>query len=344
MTPEAVSPAALGGPVAPPPAPPLLRRIDNVPLAGGIGIAAVGVLLMVAVGGSYDGLSVAVGLGYAVAVVGMVVQIGHSHQLAFTQSAFMGAGGYGIGLLETHYGWGTAASIVVVVVLSGVVALILGSVVTRAPGLSLALATLLIVLLLSQLTTFSNYLGSFSGISGINELWNAPDYQQTLVLSGVVAAIILGLAAYVAWRLMRSNLGFQLAVLAEDEAMAQSLGINVRQRKLELFVFSSVLAAVGGALVGSLQGTVSPDIIGLPTELTLQVMLFIGGRRSIPAAVIGAVAIEWLSTRSTTVTSNLTIIDGVLLLAVLLFQPEGLAGLAGDAFKFVRRNHEHPAA
>ena len=46
-------------------------------------------------------------------------------------------------------------------------ALLIGAVVTRAPGLALALATLLLPLFIYQLATYSSWLGSFSGIDGV---------------------------------------------------------------------------------------------------------------------------------------------------------------------------------
>ncbi|HZD65121.1 MAG TPA: branched-chain amino acid ABC transporter permease [Acidimicrobiales bacterium] len=304
-----------------------LGRVDVVPLGAGAGIAAVGVALVLVMNGSYNGLAITTGLGYAVVTVGMVVQLGYSHQLAFSQSAFMGVGAYGVALLETRYGFGVPEAILAVIVVSALVALVSGSVVTRAPGLALALATVLLPVLLYQLATFSHYLGSFTGISGVGSLWSGGSYQGSLVGSGVVLALVLGLVTVVAWRILRSSVGLQLGALAEDEAMAEAVGVGLRRRKLELFVLGSVLAALGGALVASVQGLATPDIVSVSAELTLLVMLFIGGRRSIPAAIVGAVGIEWLSTRAQVVSSNLLILEGVLLLGVLLFEPEGLAGL-----------------
>lgn len=295
----------------------------------------VGALVVWAFGGSYNGLALTLGLAYGVVTVGMVLQLGYSHQLAFSQSTFMGIGAYGVGLLETRYGLSTAESFLSVIVLSALVAVVVGTVVTRAPGLALALVTLLLPLLLYQLATYSSYLGTFTGIPGVNPLYAGSSYTSGLVGSGVIVAGVLGLVSFGAWRLLRSGAGLQLSAFAEDEAMAESLGISLRQRKLEVFVLGSVLSALGGAMVAALQGIVTPGIINLPAELTLLVMLFIGGRRSIPAAILGAVGIEFLSTRAPSVSSHLDIIEGVLLLIVLLLQPEGLAGAVRQLVRLV---------
>lgn len=302
-------------------------RLDLIPVGAGTAVALLGVAVIATLGGTYDGLAVAVGLGYAVVTVGMVLQIGYSGQLAFSQSVFMGVGAYGIALLETRYGFGPFEAILMVLLISGFAALVIGTVVTRAPGLALALATLVLSLLVYELATFSGYLGSFAGINNIRPLWSSASYGTSLVHSGVLVAVVLGVVSFGVARLLRSGVGFQLASLARDEALSESLGVGLRQRKLELFVLGSVLAALGGALVASLQGIVTPDIVSLQAELTLLVMLFVGGQRNIPGAIVGAVGIEWLSTRGVVVSSNLDIAYAVLLLGILLVEPNGLAGL-----------------
>lgn len=302
-------------------------------LTGASTVAIVGVLIAGGLHGSYNGSTLSVGVAYAIVAVGMVVQIGYSHQLAFSQSAFMGLGAYGTAVLEVDHGWSPVASLVAVVVVGAVVSIVVGAFVTRVSGLALALATLLLPLILEQLATYSQFLGGFSGISGVAVLWSGSSYEAGIAHTGIVAALVLGLASFVAWRLRRSDVGLQLAVLAEDEALAESVGVRLRQRKLELFVVGSIFATVGGALVASLQGVSTPTLLGLPAELTLLTMLFLGGRRSVLGAIVGAATLEWLQTRSTAISSHLLLIEGPLLLVVLLVEPEGLGGGVGRLTK-----------
>ena len=117
----------------------------------------------------------------------MVLQLGYSRQLAFSQSVFMGLGAYGTGVLETKYGFSSLESLLAVIGLAAVAALLIGAVVTRAPGLALALATLLLPLFIYQLATFSSWLGSFSGIDGVAPFWTGADYTATLVQTGIIS-------------------------------------------------------------------------------------------------------------------------------------------------------------
>jgi branched-chain amino acid transport system permease protein len=299
-----------------------------VPTGSGVGVAGIAIVVLLGMGGSYQASVFTVAIGYAVVTIGMSIQLGYSRQLAFSQSAFMGLGGYVVAVLEVKYQVSVAVAFLAAIAVAAILSLLLSSVLTRIAGLALALVTLLIPQIVSQLATFSDYLGSFAGISGVAALWQADTYQQSLLGTGVIAALVLGLVAYLATRIMRSGVGLQLSAVAANEHMAEGMGVNLRQRKTEVFVFGSVLAALGGAIVVSAQAIVTPDLASEPAELTLLVMLFVGGRRSVWGAIVGAVAIEFLSSLSATITTNLSIIEGVLLVLVLLFEPDGLAGIA----------------
>jgi ABC-type branched-subunit amino acid transport system permease subunit len=316
------SPGAPEGPAAVP----RVRRRDPVPLGAGICIAAVGSVVLAAMNGSYLGLTVTTGIGYAIVTVGMVLQLGYSRQLAFSQSVFMGLGAYGVGVLETKYGFSSLESLLAVIGLAAVAALLIGAVVTRAPGLALALATLLLPLFIYQLATYSNWLGSFSGINGVLPLLTGPDYTATLVESGIACAVLLGIAAAIVLRVIRSGVGLQLMAMAEDERLGESLGISLRQRRLEVFVLGSVLAAVGGAAIASVQGIVTPDVLSETAEITLLLMVFVSGRKSITGVILGAIVIEYLTTSTSFISTNIGIIEGIALLLILIAEPDGVAG------------------
>ena len=145
--PAATEPAATGSGTLPGPAPGSMespaavhqvRRRDPAPLGAGVCVAAVGALVLAAMNGSYLGLTVTTGICYAIVTVGMVLQLGYSRQLAFSQSVFMGLGAYGTGVLETKYNFSSLESLLAVIGLALVTSLLIGAVVTRAPGLALA--------------------------------------------------------------------------------------------------------------------------------------------------------------------------------------------------------------
>lgn len=303
-----------------------VRRRDPVPLSGGVVIAVVGALVLVGMNGSYLGLTVTTGVAYAIVTVGMVLQLGYSRQLAFSQSVFMGLGAYGTGILETKYGFSSLESLLAVIGLATVAALLIGAVVTRAPGLALALATLLMPLFIYQLATDSSWLGQFNGIDGVSSFWSGSSYTATLVQTGIVSVVLLGIAAGIVLRVQRSGVGLQLMAMAADERLGESIGVSLRQRRLEVFVLGSVLAAVGGVVLASVQGIVTPDVINETTEITLLLMVFVAGRKSVTAAILGAIVVEYLTTSTSFISTNIGIIEGIALLIILLVEPDGVAG------------------
>jgi branched-chain amino acid transport system permease protein len=312
------------------PSPPDLLGRAAGPTGTAIGVTALAILAVVALQGGYYGSVLVLGIAYAIVTVGMAVQIGYSHQLAFSQSVFMGMGAYGVALLNTRYGWPVPLTLPVVVLGSGLVGTAVGSVVTRAPGLALALATVLFPIPVTTYVTYSDYLGSYTGIGGIAPLWTGDSASDSLIRSGIAAALLLGLCVFACGRILRSGIGLELAV-SSDERSAGALGIRIGRRRLELFVLGSMLAALGGAVFAGTQTVVSSDLFGQVSELTLLVMLFVGGRRSLVGAVVGAIGIEYLAGSTTFINTHLLIIEGVLLTVVLLFEPGGLAAIAVGA-------------
>src|SRR5207244_6082004 len=139
----------------------------------------------------------------------------------------------------------------------------------------------LMPLFIYELVTYSSWLGAFTGINGVLPLLSGSDYTTTLVLTGIVCAVLLGIAAAIVLRIIRSGVGLQLMAMAEDERLGESLGVSLRQRRLEVFVIGSVLAAVGGAATASVQGIVTPDVLSETAEITLLLLVFVRGRTSV---------------------------------------------------------------
>jgi branched-chain amino acid transport system permease protein len=308
------------------------RSLANLPaiLGPSFSAIAVGAACLIALfilNGNYDDSILLLALSYAIVVLGMTVQVGYSHQLAFSQSVFMGLGAYGVAVLNTKYAWPIAGATVVVVLVAVVIGLVIGAAVTRVPGFALALATLFFSVIVAGYVTFNVYLGASTGLGGIASLWNGSTFTSTLERSGVVAIVLLCAVFFICARILKSGIGLELALLGSDERVAASIGVNTGRRKLELFVLGSAIAALGGAVFAGTQNFVSTGSFDQTAELTLLIMLFIGGRRSLFGALIGAIGIEYLSGTSNWVASYLLIVEGVVFTLILLFAPEGAIDL-----------------
>jgi branched-chain amino acid transport system permease protein len=273
---------------------------------------------------------------YAIVTAGMAVQIGFSQQIAFSQSVFMGVGAYGVALLNTHDNMSVLEATPIVLVASAVAALILGSVVTRASGLALAVATLMLPLIAVGYVSSAGFLGGAVGAPLTGNLWPGSTPETVAVGGGLVTVVFLAIAVFIASRILTSDIGLELFVLGVDERTAAAMGVRTPRRKLELFVLGCVFAALGGAAYAGTQQFVPETLVDPTAELALLIMLFIGGRRSIIGAVVGALIIQYLQGAWNWVSVNILVVEGLLLTVVLLVDPEGLAGIVNTGLAWLR--------
>jgi branched-chain amino acid transport system permease protein len=300
-------------------------------------VVVVGLVVMLLFAQQYAGSVFILAFTYAIVTAGMAVQIGFSQQIAFSQSVFMGLGAYGVALLNAHTGLSSLAAAPVVMVASGLVALLLGSVVTRVSGLALAVATIMLPLIAVGYVSSASYLGGSVGMPLTSNLWSASTPGATVEGGGIVTVLVLGIVVFAATRILASDIGLELYVLGVDERTAAAMGVPTARRKLELFVLGSMFAALGGAVYAGTQLFVPATLVNPTAELSLLMMLFVGGRRSILGAVIGALAIQYLSGASNWVSVNILVVEGVLITVVLLVDPEGLAGIVTSVTARLRR-------
>ena len=300
-------------------------------------ILVAGAIIVLNYGLLYAGSVFVLSACYAIVTAGMAVQIGFSQQIAFSQSVFFGVGAYGVAILNTHLHMSVLLSGVVMVVAAALIALLLGSVVTRASGLALAVATLMLPLIAVGYVSGTNFLGGPVGSPLSGTLWPGSGSTTLVALGGgLIVVVVLAAVVFIASRILSSDIGLELFVLGVDERTAAALGVRTPRRKLELFVLGCVCAALGGVVYAGTQQFVPETVIDPQTELALLIMLFIGGRRSPIGAVIGALVIEYLQGASNWVSVNILVVEGVLLTAVLLVDPEGLSGITATGIAWLR--------
>lgn len=146
----------------------------------------------------------------------------------------------------------------------------------------------------------------------------------SLVAIGVTAALLAGLHLV----LHRTALGLRMRAAAEDSGMARLLGVPSNTVILAAFAISGLLAAVGGILLVSQTGTVTPTV-GLGAMLFGLVACVIGGLGSLQGAVLGgmllgcaSVALQASLPLEARPYRDALLFAGVFL--VILLRPEGL--------------------
>jgi branched-chain amino acid transport system permease protein len=263
---------------------------------------------------------------------------GYAGQVSIGHAAFFGIGAYSAALLGTRFNQSPWLGMLVGVALSLVAGAALGYLSNRLKGPYFALSTIAFSQVL--LIAASRWRGFTSGSEGIPVPFR-PGFA-TLGLGHVawvylalgVALVFFGIELW----LEHSRFGYRLAGVREDEDAAQALGIPARRLKVIAVMASAALTSVGGTLWAQYVGFVDPFYV-FSVDLSVRFALntIIGGMGTALGPFLGSIFITSLETylRATLsgVRSGFTgiylIVYGVMLILVVRFIPEGLAGLAG---------------
>ncbi len=277
---------------------------------------------------------------YAIALLGMVVLVGHSGQVSLGNGAFMAAGGYAFALALLH-NWPLWLAIVAAAIMGAVLGLAVGLVAARLSGPYLAGLTLGLAVGLPALANrFPDLLGGDSGL-----LLDGPYPPDRLGadfpverwqawIAGATAIIVLALIA----SFVGSPLGRSVRATRDHEPAAALVGIDTARTKVVAFAVSAVCAALAGAVLTTILGLAAPGAFGVGLSLSLLVGTIVGGRQRLLGALIGAVLLALTPEALAGLVSNLGLPDrvglnlpnlvyGGLLLLTVGLAPGGLANI-----------------
>jgi len=141
------------------------------------------------------------------------------------------------------------------------------------------------------------------------------------------------LALPLLFRLYQSPFGLLLKSLREDEAAAESLGIDARAVFLQAFVLSAAFAALPGALYASYVTYIDPTLFTLNESIFLVAILLLGGAGNRIGPLVGAAvmvflpeALRFVGLPDAIAHNVREVIYGLLLVLLMYFRPQGIAG------------------
>ncbi len=269
------------------------------------------------------------GVAYSIIFLSIVLLTGMSGQISLAQATFAGIGAFTAGQLAIHFGMSVIAGIVLGGLIAAVAGILLAFPTLRLGGIALALSTLGFALVISDVVFPLSWAGN--GGTGIT----IPRPQiGAISLEGnrsyMILALVILIVLSVAVALIRSGtIGRQLAAIRGSEVGAESIGIDTRRLRLLIMALAAGIAGIGGAVYGSLEGSVSSNDFNYEISLIFVVVVATVGVRTISGAIEAGLAYAVLSQLISTLPSRYASLLAFLFgLAALTYvrHPEGVVG------------------
>ena len=176
---------------------------------------------------------------------------------------------------------------------------------------------------------FTGLFQAYDYTGGDNGITNFMPPRFGLTPQVYAALIIAAVALCIAFlaRIVRSPLGFAIQAVGEEPHRAAALGFSPRTVQLVAFVIAGMLAGVAGTMYAVFHGNAFPDYAGIGITVDALVMVVIGGVKGFYGGVFGAIIYVLLKTFVSRAFTHWELVIGLILIAVVLIFPAGVAGL-----------------
>jgi branched-chain amino acid transport system permease protein len=139
--------------------------------------------------------------------------------------------------------------------------------------------------------------------------------------------IIVALCVLYCWFFTKTPLGRLDKCMRENEERTGFIGYNTYATKLLVYVIAAFFCSIAGALSSSFQEFVSTAIINLDKSAEILIFTFVGGRGIFWGPILGASFLTFLNDALSSLTEYWAIIQGAIFVILVIYAPDGLAGL-----------------
>lgn len=297
-----------------------------------------------------------------IAAVGLSILSGTTGQLSVAQGAFMAVGGYTAAIAAVELNVPIVPATALAVTVAVVIGVLVGLPALRLDSLYLAVATLALhaalLFQISNMEITGGHVGLRLPVSSIGgwRLDTRADFFYLLLPTVLVCIAVTS-------RLLRSRTGRALMAIRDHELVAAGLGIHVTRFRLLAFALSAAFGALAGSIDAFAAPTITPDSYPLALSIQLLTIVIVGGMGHLGGAVAAAIVLSYLPEALRIATDGLSSIAprlaeqvlalqtgayGIVLVVVLVRQPQGLAGWwqqrrAGRHIAIPPDPHERPS-
>ena len=304
-------------------------------------------------------------LTYAFVAIGLVTLWGYGGVLSLGQGVFFGVGGYCMAMflkleasdpestkiqstpgIPDFMDWNQITSLpwfwepfhsftftlLAIFVIPALLAYFIGAAMfkRRVGGVYFAIITQAIALILTILIIGQQgYTGGANGMTDLKTLngWDIRTDTAKYILYFVTGTLLIGVIAGLRW-MLATRFGRLLLAMRDREDRVRFSGYDVANFKIFMFCVAAIVAAMGGALFTLQVGFMSPSFVGIVPSIEMVIFTAVGGRMSLVGAVYGALLVNAGKTLFSESFPELwLLLMGGLFIAVVMFFPNGLAGL-----------------
>lgn len=257
------------------------------------------------------------------------LMIGQTGLVSFAHSSFFGVGAYTVAILSARYHVsGYTATLLPALTVALGVSLLFGLVALRAEGVGF----LIITLALNQIVWGLAYqwvavTGGENGITGFFRpalagvrMSSANYYLFCLVMLLCCMGIL--------WLIFRSPFGMVLEGIRERPRRMRALGYNTWAYQYAAFAIAGAFAGFAGGLFAYYNAFASPADLALSFSTQMLIMVILGGAGTLVGPALGSVIIVFLGNTFSNLTERWPMILGIAYVVIVMYAPEGLAGIA----------------
>ncbi|MBF0117403.1 MAG: branched-chain amino acid ABC transporter permease [Desulfobacterales bacterium] len=306
---------------------------------------------------------------YCLLIIGLCLLMGYAGQISIGHAGFFAIGGYISAFLTTYdlsqykdktililfskigaalfrqdlYGgkvlnfhpWAAA---LIAIILTIIIAILIGSPVLKLKGHYLAMATLGFGIIVYRIVLGTEKFGAADGISDI------PPFPLLFGIEVNGKPVMRVWNYYISWsivfitmtfliNLINSRVGRALYAIHGAEDASRAMGVDTREYKLKTFVLSAVLASVGGIFLTHYNGGIGPSEASVIKSVKYVAIVAIGGMANLWGSLVMGLILNFLSLRGYFGTYD-DAVFGAILIIIMLFAPEGL--LKVKLFDFIK--------
>lgn len=232
---------------------------------------------------------------FAIFAIGYDILFGYTGLLSFGHAAYFGLGAYGAGLSLVHLSVPIVPAILIGIIISVLVASVIGYLSIRRRGIYFAMATMAFAQMIYFIAfKWRSLTGGSDGLQGVPRPNLGPINLGSelslyyFILFFFIVSVFLGI------RIINSPFGRTIECLRENEDRARSVGFNPTQFKLISFVISALFAGLAGGLYALLQNFVPLNTLNLDTSGDIVLITLVGGKGTLYGPIMAAMAILFL--------------------------------------------------